>query len=130
MLIAGVIIFTLSQCKKENSVKSYTISGKLLESAVNPVPAIQFPLTLYRKEKSTFLLGWAPGISIDFKTKTDGSFSLTYTPEKGTGIFAINSNQPPLKITGSDPVVYPGSFVEVTQIPANKDTNLNVIYVR
>ena len=130
MLFAGAIMISFNQCKKQEVAKRYTITGTLLESAGNPMPVSAYPLTLYRKERSTFLLGWAPGISIDFKTNLNGVFSIPYTPEKGTGIFAINSNQPPLEITGSDPVMYPGIFVKFFPIPANKDTSLNIVYVR
>ena len=46
-----LILISFSRCKKEEKIPNYTITGKLLESAGNPVPISGFPLTLYRKEK-------------------------------------------------------------------------------
>lgn len=130
LLFTAVIMVIFNQCKKEERIPMYTITGKLLESAGNPVPITGFPLTLYRKESSGFLLGWMPGIEKDFKTNSDGSFTVTYSVEKGTGIYNLTPSDGPLKITGSDPVLYPGIVIQLYPLPANKDTSLNIVYAR
>jgi hypothetical protein len=130
LLFALVIMVSFNQCKKEERTPMYTITGKLLESVGNPIPVSGFLLTLYRKENSVFLMGWAPGIVRDFKTNSDGSFSVTYSVEKGTGIYKLSPYDGPLKIAGSDPVSYPGIVIQLYPIPANKDTSLNIVYAR
>jgi hypothetical protein len=129
ILFTVLLLTCFTQCKKQHPEKKYTITGKLLESAGNPVPVPDLPMFLYRKERSGFT-GWSPGIAINFKTNQDGSFSVTYPDEKGTGLYALGSSDEPLSITGSDPVLYPGVFAEFYPLPANKDTSLSIVYFR
>jgi hypothetical protein len=124
-VFAIIIIFI--GCKKTSEIK-YTVSGQLLESSSNPIPVKN--IKLYATQKDDYaLLGGVAGLRIYFEADVNGAFSLSYVPLKGTGLSSGTPNGYPLSIQSIDTGTYKYSDLYLYPITANKDTNLNTIFL-
>ncbi len=126
-LVVLLFIIIICGCKKNKEI-TYVVSGQLLVSVSNPLPVKNYKLFAYQKQDYA-LLGSVAGLSIYFETDNNGIFSLKYIPPKGTGLFSGTPNANPLSIEGVDTGQYKNIYFHVYPIPANKDTNLNKLYL-
>lgn len=126
IILLFILLVIFNSCKKEREI-NYTVSGQLLESSSNPIPLKSFKL--YATQKDDYgLLGGVAGLRIYFETDVNGFFSLNYIPLKGTGLSSSNPNGYPLSIQSID-TTYRNIDLYLYPISANKDTNLNTIFI-
>ncbi len=123
--LIGLIV--VCGCKKDLSSK-YTISGRLLESSSNPIPIKNYKLQVSQRDDYG-LFGGVSGLTKEFETDANGFFSLSYTPNKSTGLSSGGINTYPLSITGIDTINYKELYSSWYPITANKDTSLNIIFL-
>lgn len=127
LLLLASLIVIITSCKKNRQI-TYTVSGQLIESVSNPIPVKNYKLFAYQKQDYA-LLGSVAGFSIYFETDINGFFSLQYIPLEGTGLFSGTPNGNPLSIEGVDTIQYKNKYFHIYPVPANKDTNLNKLYL-
>jgi hypothetical protein len=130
ILVQGCIflIFFNIGCGKEIGHKTYTISGQLWERTGNPIPVSNYKLWIYQKSSYGFF-GGVKGIDKEFQTDNNGFFSISYIPQKGTGLFSGSINTYPITITGSDTNLYRNLYLYWYPITPNIDTTLKTIYL-
>ncbi len=126
--LSSVVLIFFCGCKKNLSTNKYTISGTLLESSSNPIPIKNYKLQISQRDDYG-LFGGVSGLTKDFTTDANGSFLVSYTPNKSTGLSSGNINTYPLSITGIDTNNYKGLFPYWYPITANMDTSLNTIFL-
>lgn len=127
LIFFTLLITIISGCKKDVTI-NYSISGTLLESNSNPIPVKNYKLSAYQRDSYGFFGGVAGTIK-EFQTDINGFFSLDYVPLKGTGLFSGSINQNPLSIEGIDTNNYKDLYFQLYPITANKDTNLNKVFL-
>ena len=124
-IIAGLSIVG---CKKSPVDRVYTISGRLLESSSNPMNVTGYSLTL-RQGGISGLFGNNPGVNQSVITDNDGKFMFSYSPKKGNGDQALNTNTNSLYITSFDTLQHKNLNPEFNPITVKVDTNFNTFYL-
>ncbi|MDP4262286.1 MAG: hypothetical protein Q8941_07115 [Bacteroidota bacterium] len=127
-LLIILAFISLIGCRKNLTTPEYTISGRLLESSSNLIPVRNYQLQISQPDDYG-LLGGVGGLTKDFRTDGNGFFSLVYTPEKSTGLVSGGANSYSFSITGIDTALYRNLFPYWYPVTANKDTNLDNIYL-
>jgi hypothetical protein len=117
-----------SNCKKNNVTKKYSVKGRLFECSSNPIPVKNYELSAFQLSTDA-LFGGVAGLRKTCRTDVYGNFELTYTTGNGTDFFSSNINHNPISITGTDSLQFKGLYSDWYPIKANKDTNLNEIFL-
>lgn len=126
ILLLLAILF--SSCKKDLLTKKHTVKGRLLECSSNPIPVKNYELSAFQLSTDA-LFGGVAGLRKTFKTDLNGNFELSYITENGIDLFSSNINHNPISFTGTDTLQFKGLYSDWYPIKANKDTNLNQIFL-
>jgi hypothetical protein len=111
--ISIIILFTVSQCKKE--AKDYTITGRLVDSCTGGNPLGGFSVRLYDVQKASFLRTCTDNIDQRITTDSTGKFRFSYS---------TSCLSEPLQIDVSDSK---GKTLFVGNITTNKNIDLGDI---
>ena len=124
--ILMILLFT--GCKKEKTVKSFTIKGLVVESTSNPAPVSNYRLRIYQASSSG-LLGGVSGFDENIHTGSDGRFTFKYNPYQNFGFSSGGSNPNDITLTGIDSLQYKDLYSYWTPIPALTDINVDTFYL-